>query len=65
MKPLTAIGKPLVLAAVFASTLKVSGAVDWSWWWVTAPIWLPLASVALACGIIGTCLLLMALAIGD
>lgn len=23
--------------------LKVAGAVDWSWWWVISPIWLPLA----------------------
>lgn len=20
-------------------TLKLTGLVDWSWWWVTAPIW--------------------------
>jgi hypothetical protein len=27
--------------------LKVSGAIDWSWWWVTSPIWLP-GALALA-----------------
>ena len=21
--------------------LKLSGGVDWSWWWVLAPLWLP------------------------
>jgi hypothetical protein len=22
-------------------TLKVMGCLDWSWWWVTSPFWLP------------------------
>lgn len=22
-------------------TLKLAGAITWSWWWVTAPIWIP------------------------
>lgn len=21
--------------------LKLTGHIDWSWWWVTAPLWLP------------------------
>jgi hypothetical protein len=25
--------------------LKLAGATDWSWWWVTSPIWLPGALV--------------------
>jgi len=20
-------------------TLKLTGVIDWSWWWVTAPLW--------------------------
>lgn len=31
--------------------LKLAGAIDWSWWWVTAPLWAPLTllcAVALA-----------------
>jgi hypothetical protein len=24
-------------------TLKLIGTIDWSWWWVTAPLWIPLA----------------------
>ena len=35
--------------------LKLVGAIDWSWWWVTAPLWLPLAAilaVVVALGII-------------
>ena len=23
--------------------LKLCGIIDWSWWWVTAPLWGPLA----------------------
>lgn len=26
-------------------TLKLTGNIDWSWWWVTAPLWGPLALV--------------------
>lgn len=30
----------MVLFIVFL-ILKLVGVIDWSWWWVTAPIWLP------------------------
>ena len=30
-----------LLALVFI-TLKLTDYIDWSWWWVLAPIWLPL-----------------------
>ena len=23
--------------------LKLCGVIDWSWWWVTAPLWIPFA----------------------
>ncbi len=23
--------------------LKLTGFIEWSWWWVTAPLWIPLA----------------------
>lgn len=23
--------------------LKLTGNIDWSWWWVLSPIWLPIA----------------------
>ena len=26
-------------------TLKLTDYIDWSWWWVTAPLWLPAVSV--------------------
>ena len=25
--------------------LKLTGVIDWSWWWVLAPIWIPAAVV--------------------
>lgn len=31
-----------VLGVVFI-TLKLTGVIDWSWWWVLAPFWIPLA----------------------
>jgi len=21
--------------------LKLTGVIDWSWWWITSPLWLP------------------------
>jgi|PlaIllAssembly_1097288.scaffolds.fasta_scaffold03267_6 hypothetical protein len=27
-------------------TLKLVGVIDWSWWWVTAPLWMPIALLA-------------------
>jgi len=30
----------MILFVVFL-TLKLSGAIDWSWWWVTSPLWIP------------------------
>ncbi len=26
-------------------TLKLTGVIAWSWWWVTAPLWMPLVIV--------------------
>lgn len=35
-----------VLFVLFLA-LKLTGHIDWSWWWVTAPLWGPWAAVAL------------------
>ena len=35
-----------VLGLIFI-TLKLVGEIGWSWWWVTAPLWIPLAVVGL------------------
>jgi hypothetical protein len=29
--------------AILFITLKLTGHIDWSWWWVVSPIWLPFA----------------------
>ena len=34
-------GFPTAIFIVFL-TMKLTGYVDWSWWWVTSPLWLPL-----------------------
>ena len=31
-----------LLAIVFI-TLKLCSVIDWSWWWVLAPLWIPAA----------------------
>ena len=41
------IGLPGVLFVVFL-VLKLTGNIDWTWWWITSPIWIPLlAAVAI------------------
>jgi hypothetical protein len=41
----------LIIFVVFL-TLKLSGIIDWSWWWITSPLWLPFALVLVVIGII-------------
>ena len=33
----------LSLLGVAFVVLKLCGVIDWSWWWVTAPFWVPVA----------------------
>lgn len=35
----------LVLFVVFL-VLKLVDKIDWSWWWITSPLWIPAAVVA-------------------
>jgi hypothetical protein len=45
------------MLAILFIALKMTDVIDWSWWWVLAPIWIPaaivipIAVVGLACGI--------------
>ena len=32
----------LGLLAIVFITLKLTGYIAWSWWWVLAPIWIPI-----------------------
>lgn len=36
-----------VLVVVFI-VLKLIGVIDWSWWWVLAPVWIPVIIVVIA-----------------
>jgi hypothetical protein len=33
----------LGLLALLFIALKLTGHIDWSWWWVLAPVWVPFA----------------------
>lgn len=35
----------LSLLTLIFITLKLTGHIDWSWWWVLSPVWIPLAIV--------------------
>ena len=41
-----------VLGVVFV-VLKLCGVIDWSWWWVTAPFWGPVALFLVVLAICG------------
>ena len=38
------LGFTTILFLIFM-TLKLAGFINWSWWWVTSPIWIPFISV--------------------
>lgn len=38
------LGFGTVLFLIFL-VLKLTNTIDWSWWWVTSPLWIPVASV--------------------
>lgn len=43
----------LGLLAIVFITLKLTGHIDWSWWWVLAPLWVvPVAIIVIILGII-------------
>ena len=42
-----------ILLTVLFVTLKLTHVIDWSWWWVFAPLWLPVAVIIVIVIIIG------------
>jgi hypothetical protein len=42
------LGVGTILFLIFL-VLKLTNFIDWSWWWVTAPLWIPIVII----GIIG------------
>lgn len=49
-------GLPGLLFLVFL-TLKLTNVINWSWWWVTAPLWVPAATI------VGIALLIASIAV--
>lgn len=49
------LGLGTVLFLIFL-VLKLVGVIDWSWWWVTAPLWGSVVLYGLIIGIIYLCL---------
>ena len=46
------LGLGSVLFIVFL-ILKLTGNINWSWWWVTSPLWIPLTLGVVMVGIMG------------
>jgi len=42
------LGVGTILFLIFM-VLKLTNYIDWSWWWVTAPLWIPIVII----GIVG------------
>jgi len=38
----TGVGLGTVLFLIFL-VLKLTDKIDWSWWWITSPLWIPLS----------------------
>lgn len=49
----------LGLLGVAFIVLKLTNVIDWSWWWVTLPLWGGLAIVLLILAIVGIVALIM------
>lgn len=45
------IGICTILFIVFL-ILKLVGIINWSWWWVTSPLWIPIALLLLFLAIV-------------
>lgn len=46
------IGIGIILFIVFL-VLKLTKNIDWSWWWVTSPLWIPIAIIAAFLALLG------------
>lgn len=49
----------LGLLTIAFIVLKLTKCIAWSWWWVLAPIWMPIALILLMLAIFGLCKLLI------
>jgi len=49
---------PLMLLGILFVGLKLTGYIDWSWWWVTLPFWIGLAIVSFVIAVLAVLKLL-------
>ncbi|WP_304953859.1 hypothetical protein [uncultured Alistipes sp.] len=49
----------LGLLTIAFIVLKLTKCIAWSWWWVLAPMWMPVALILLMLAIFGLCKLLI------
>lgn len=49
------------LLGVLFIALKLTGVIDWSWWWVLAPLWGPMALGLAFLAVLGVVLLVLKL----
>jgi hypothetical protein len=40
-----------LLTIVFIA-LKLTNYIDWSWWWVLSPMWIPVSVILIAAGLL-------------
>lgn len=53
-KPTIIIKSPGIWVPLFVVflVLKLTNTIDWSWWWVTSPIWIPFVIMAVMFGMV-------------
>lgn len=49
----------MVLLTTLFVGLKLTGNIDWSWWWVLSPVWIPLCFAVLLLLIVCTIFLIV------
>jgi hypothetical protein len=54
----TSINIDIILFVIFL-VLKLTNVITWSWWWVTSPLWIPFAIVAVILVALGLTALLV------
>jgi len=57
-KTSSGLGLGSVLFIIFL-VLKLTNTIDWSWWWVTSPLWIPLVFGIVVIGIAGIVMILL------
>jgi hypothetical protein len=61
-KKSSGIGLPMTLFLIFL-ILKLTETIDWSWWWVTSPLWIP-AALLISFMIIAFIIVIVAVSLG-